>query len=106
MAARWGIDVMHGRTLYLLIEGRVQGVGFRAWVAQEASARGLTGWVRNRRTGAVEALLCGDPSVVANIVEACRRGPPAARVDDLYVIADVADGSLGAFVGFEVQATT
>ena len=69
---------MPQRTLHILIEGRVQGVGFRAWVAQEASARGLTGWVRNRRTGAVEALVRGDPSVVAIMLEACRRGPPAA----------------------------
>ena len=94
------------RTLHILIEGRVQGVGFRAWVAQEAIARGLTGWVRNRRTGAVEALFSGETSVVALMLDACRRGPPAARVDDLHTIADVTDGSLGAFATFDVQPTT
>ena len=61
--------------VHILIEGRVQGVGFRAWVAQQATARGLGGWVRNRRTGAVEAIICGDAAAVDAMVEACRRGP-------------------------------
>ena len=93
------------RTLQILIEGRVQGVGFRAWLAQEATARGLVGWVRNRRTGAVEAVLAGDHARVAAMFDACRHGPPSARVDDVYTIDDVDDGSLGAFTGFEAKAT-
>ena len=65
------------------IRGRVQGVGFRAWVEYEASARELEGWVRNRRDGSVEALFAGPADVVDDMVKRCRRGPSAARVDVL-----------------------
>jgi acylphosphatase len=67
----------------IVVHGRVQGVGFRAFVAQEASARGLSGWVRNRRDGAVEAVFVGDATVVEGMIAACRRGPPGSRVDDI-----------------------
>ena len=93
------------RTLHILVEGRVQGVGFRMWVAIEAEARGLAGWVHNRRTGAVEAVLAGTAGAVEDMLAACRRGPPAARVDALHVIGDVDDGSLGTFAAFDVRAT-
>jgi acylphosphatase len=63
------------------IRGRVQGVGFRYWVEQEASERGLKGWVRNRRDGSVEALFAGPAPVVAEMTGICRRGPPSARVE-------------------------
>jgi acylphosphatase len=63
------------------IRGRVQGVGYRAWVEHEAMARGLEGWVRNRRDGSVEALFAGPADVVSRMVALCRRGPPTARVD-------------------------
>jgi acylphosphatase len=63
------------------IRGRVQGVGFRYWVEQQATARGLEGWVRNRRDGSVEALFAGPADVVADMVALCRRGPSSARVD-------------------------
>ena len=62
------------------IQGRVQGVWFRGWVAREAGARGLGGWVRNRFDGTVEALFTGPAATVDDMVEACRAGPPAARV--------------------------
>ena len=65
----------------VMIQGRVQGVGYRAWVEWEADARGLTGWVRKRRDHSVEAVLAGAADEVAAMVEACRRGPPMARVD-------------------------
>lgn len=65
----------------VMIHGRVQGVGYRAWVEYEATARGLAGWVRNRRDGSVEALLAGAPDVVAEMIALCRRGPPIAKVD-------------------------
>src|SRR3954447_14937183 len=64
----------------IMIQGRVQGVGYRAWVEWEASARGLEGWVRNRRDGSVEALFAGTAEAVAEMTEACRRGPSMARV--------------------------
>jgi acylphosphatase len=63
------------------IRGRVQGVGYRAWVEHQAMARGLEGWVRNRRDGSVEALFAGPADVVSDMVALCRRGPSSARVD-------------------------
>ena len=63
------------------IRGRVQGVGYRAWVEHRAVAHDLVGWVRNRRDGSVEALFAGPGDVVSDIVSACRRGPSTARVD-------------------------
>lgn len=62
------------------IEGRVQGVWFRAWTVQEASRRGLAGWVRNRRDGSVEAVFAGPTAQVDDMIAACHRGPPAAQV--------------------------
>ena len=69
---------------HVIVHGRVQGVGFRAFVEGEALARGLQGWVRNRRDGSVEAVFMGEAATVAAIVEACRRGPFGARVDVLH----------------------
>ncbi len=67
----------------VVIHGRVQGVWFRGWTVEEARARGLNGWVRNRRDGTVEALFQGADPAVASMIEACRQGPPAARVIEL-----------------------
>jgi acylphosphatase len=74
---------MDGAIYRVTIRGRVQGVGYRAWVEHQARARGLEGWVRNRRDGSVEALLAGPPAVVADTMESCRRGPSSARVDEV-----------------------
>ena len=63
------------------IRGRVQGVGYRYWLEQQARAHGLEGWVRNRRDGSVEALFAGPPDVVSGMIASCRRGPSSARVD-------------------------
>jgi acylphosphatase len=63
------------------ITGRVQGVGYRAWVEHEARRHGLDGWVRNCRDGGVEALFAGPADIVADMVARCRRGPPVARVE-------------------------
>ncbi len=65
------------------IHGRVQGVWFRGWVAREAGARGLGGWVRNRFDGTVEALFAGPAAAVDDMVVACWTGPPAAVVTDV-----------------------
>lgn len=70
--------------------GRVQGVGYRAWTEREAVKRGLGGWVRNRRDGTVEAEFDGPNEVVADMIAACRQGPPAAAVSEV-VIVDVDD---------------
>jgi acylphosphatase len=67
----------------VVIHGRVQGVWFRGWTVEEARARGLNGWVRNRRDGTVEATFEGPDDAVASMLEACREGPPAARVTEV-----------------------
>jgi acylphosphatase len=72
---------MSGAIRQLTIRGRVQGVGYRAWVEQQALALELEGWVRNRSDGCVEALLAGPADVVANMVALCHRGPTYARVE-------------------------
>ena len=71
--------------LHVLIEGRVQGVFFRASTRDEARARGLGGWVRNRPDGRVEAVFEGDKPVVENMLAWCRKGPPYAYVDRVEV---------------------
>ena len=72
---------MPEKSVRVVIEGRVQAVWFRAWTTQEAQRRNLRGWVRNRPDGAVEALFSGAKADVDDMIEACRQGPPAARVD-------------------------
>jgi acylphosphatase len=72
---------MSGTIRQVTITGRVQGVGYRAWVEHRARAHSLEGWVRNRRDGSVEALFAGPADVVSNMVALCRRGPSSARVD-------------------------
>ena len=65
----------------VMIRGRVQAVGFRAFVEDMALLRGIAGWVRNRRDGAVEAVFSGERAVVADMIAACRQGPDSAHVD-------------------------
>jgi acylphosphatase len=91
---------MSGRRLR--IHGRVQGVFFRAWAADEARSLGVRGWVRNRRDGSVELLAHGDEEALEALTAACRAGPPAAQVERIEV--ETAEGE-GAPVGFEVVAT-
>jgi acylphosphatase len=64
----------------VIISGRVQGVGYRAFAAEAARALGLSGWVRNRRDGTVEALVAGEPERVEAFLAECREGPGAAVV--------------------------
>ena len=66
---------------HVSVRGRVQGVGYRAFVEEQALKFGLEGWVRNRRDGAVEAVFSGPDDAVARMIESCRRGPSAGRVD-------------------------
>ena len=67
----------------LVVRGRVQGVGFRHAAVQAAAESGVTGWVRNRTDGAVEAFVQGTPTAVEAFATWCRRGPPLARVTDV-----------------------
>lgn len=69
--------------IHVSISGRVQGVGYRAWLHARARHFGLSGWVRNRRDGTVEAVARGPASVIERLLGECRIGPPAARVDGL-----------------------
>ena len=69
----------------LAITGRVQGVGYRDWTMITARRLGLTGWVRNRRGGSVEALIVGEETVVGQMIEACQRGPSLAQVEAVDV---------------------
>jgi acylphosphatase len=67
----------------VLVRGRVQAVGYRAWAEDTAILNGLDGWVRNRRDGTVEALFAGAKAAVDEMIEACRRGPPSAQVETI-----------------------
>ncbi len=88
---------------HVVFRGRVQGVGFRDYVLDEAVDRGLEGWVRNRADGvSVEAVFAGDGEAVTSVIETCRKGPPAARVDAIDqrdgTRDELALGEPGAFV--------
>ena len=65
------------------VSGNVQGVFFRAWTKQQADELGISGWVRNRPDGSVEALVAGEAQAVSSIIDRMRRGPPAATVERL-----------------------
>ena len=71
---------MSNAILHVTIRGRVQGVGYRAWIEDEAVAENLAGWARNRRDGTVEAVLLGPEAAVAALIAKCRQGPGMARV--------------------------
>lgn len=89
------------RTIHLRIEGRVQGVGFRYWVRNEAARLGLDGWVRNRRDGAVEAVFSGPPDAVAAMQDLCGKGPLGSKVRHVALIQDGG----GVAAGFEIKQT-
>lgn len=90
------------RSVHVVITGRVQGVGYRAWVEAEAAALGLAGWVRNLRDGSVEALFSGEEEAVGTMLAACRKGPPAARVENVAT----ADAAAPDQPGFRFRPTT
>lgn len=71
---------------HVLISGRVQGVGFRAWVRQTADGLGVSGWVRNCPGGEVEAVFCGPERAVAAMIAACHEGPTWSNVVDVRVV--------------------
>lgn len=81
---------------HLRISGRVQGVYYRESMRVEAERLGVSGWVRNRRDGSVEAVVDGDAAGVQAIIDWARRGPPSASVTDLQV-----SDHAGSYTSFE-----
>ncbi len=73
------------RRVRVIVSGRVQGVGFRDWTERQALARNLTGWVRNRIEGSVEAVFAGDDAHVSEMLDLVWEGPRAARVEGVEV---------------------
>ncbi len=83
------------KTVYLKIRGRVQGVGYRWWSKKTAASVGaISGWVRNVGDGSVEIFMRGDEEALDRMIVACRRGPWAARVDDIVFMPPVVVGFL------------
>ena len=82
---------------HLSIRGQVQGVGYRWSMTQEAEKLGVTGWVRNRGDGSVEAVVAGDASAVQSLLIWARRGPAGARVDAVDMEPLPADTAFDAF---------
>jgi acylphosphatase len=79
------------RCVRVLIGGRVQGVGFRYWTERVAQELGLSGWVRNRRDGSVEALFAGSADAVAEMLGRCRDGPIGAMVGSVRIVEEGLD---------------
>lgn len=73
------------KSVQVRIEGRVQGVWYRGWTVQQASRRGLNGWVRNRRDGSVEAMIQGSAEAVESLIAWARRGPDSAVVSAVKI---------------------
>lgn len=92
-------------TRQIRVIGRVQGVGFRYALRREAQRAGVQGWVRNRHDGSVEAVIQGEADAVARIVAWARRGPPAARVDELHE-TDPEPQFRSRYEGFEERPTS
>jgi acylphosphatase len=96
-----GIMADTRRTIHLRVEGRVQGVGYRAFVDMKAGELGLSGWVRNRGDGSVETVLQGSQAAIDAMLDLCRSGPPASRVDRVEIVGE----GVGVFDRFEVRPT-
>lgn len=92
---------MNDLAIRLVIEGRVQGVGYRWWACAQARKFGLRGWVRNRRDGSVELLAAGPAGAVDQLAAACREGPAAAQVKSVTRF----DAETAGVVGFEERPT-
>ena len=70
---------------HIIIKGKVQGVGFRYWLCKAAVQRNINGWVRNKISGEVEALLIGNDVEIDNLIRLCEKGPPYSKVTKIKV---------------------
>jgi len=70
---------------HIVINGKVQGVGFRYWLSKEANQRNIYGWVRNKVSGEVEALFVGDNTKINDLIKLCKKGPPSSKVTKITV---------------------
>ena len=71
------------KKVHITISGKVQGVGFRYWLYQKSNERNIYGWVKNKNSGEVEALLIGDYKDIDEILELCKKGPSASKVTNI-----------------------
>lgn len=92
------------RITHVLIHGRVQGVGFRAWTQHQAELHGLKGWVRNRRDGSVEAVFSGPGDMIEVMLKACHQGPAGSLVERIDPM-DGMDAEFDGASGFEIRRT-
>jgi acylphosphatase len=86
---------MERKAVRLVIEGKVQGVGYRWWAVGEARRQGLNGWVRNRSDGTVELLAIGEARAIDRLEQACHRGPAGAAVSAIARQPAEDDGACG-----------
>ena len=70
---------------HIIITGKVQGVGFRSWLYETAVQKNINGWVRNKISGEVEALLIGDDEKIDDLIKSCEKGPASSKVINVQV---------------------
>ena len=70
---------------HIIIKGKVQGVGFRYWLYKVAIQRNINGWVRNKISGEVEAVLIGNDAEINNLIKLCKKGPASSEVTRVSV---------------------
>ncbi|MDX2219985.1 MAG: acylphosphatase [Burkholderiales bacterium] len=92
-------------TRKLRIFGKVQGVGYRAAFCDEATRQGVTGWVRNRLDGSVEALVQADATTLDRLTQWARKGPRLAAVSHVDVTEASADEAMQRFNGIDTLPT-
>ena len=70
---------------HIVISGKVQGVGFRYWLRNKANQKNIYGWVRNKVSGEVEALLIGNDAKISDLIDLCKKGPSSSKVTKIIV---------------------
>lgn len=85
---------------HVVISGRVQGVFFRMETLEEARKTGVSGWVKNKQDGTVEAVFEGEKALVDSVIQWCRQGPPVSRVDNVDIEWEPYTGK---FPGFSIR---